>query len=240
MRLAVVVAVAGCGVPDVDLGGKQCPCSSTYVCDDATQICVRPGRDGGADGPTSQSCLGTDPTTLPVFSDTFDSLVRWALAAGLWTSSGGEALSSKADTYSYAFPILQTPANDYRVVTTVRQIDHTDPDSAYEIAFRIQASSGEMLHCNWEPNDHNIVLQHTAPAGQSTNVLANQTVPVPPSFDPAQPVKLELEVMGSMVACCVREVPGSLIRSSSIPLASGPPGIKSYKMAAAFDDFAMY
>jgi hypothetical protein len=243
MRLAAVVAIAGCSVADVDLAGKQCPCSSTYVCDEPTQTCVRPGGDAGADtgdGPTAHSCLGSDPTTSPMFSDPFDNLVRWAIPAGIWMATGGEALSAKTDTYSYAFPILTTAANDYRVVTTVRQVDHTDVSSAYEIAFRVQGQTGEMFHCNWEPNDHHIVIQHTGAGGQLSNVLADQMIPVPASFDPLQPVTLELEMMGSMVTCCVREVPGSMIQSGPITLPSGPPGIKSWKMQAAYTDFAIY
>jgi len=243
MRRAIVVAIAGCSVPDVDLAAKQCPCSSAYVCDDATQTCVRPGGDAGADshgdGPVSGSCLGSDPSGSPTFSDTFDNLVNWAIPAGLWTSSNSEALSSKMDTYAYAYPILLTSMNDYRVVTTVRQIEHTDAASAYEIAFRIQ-TSGELFHCNWEPNDHHIVLQHTTAGGVQSNVLVDQMVTVPGTFDPTAPVTMELETTGPMVTCCVREVPGSVVKFGQLNLASGPPGIKTWKMGAAYNDFAMY
>jgi hypothetical protein len=242
MRLAVVVAIAGCSVPDVDLSGKQCPCSSVYVCDDATQTCVRPGGDAGADtsdGPVASSCLGSDPSGSPAFSDTFDTLVRWTIPAGTWMASNGEAMSAKTDTYTYAYPILLTAKNDYRVVTTARQIEHTDAASAYEIAFRIQ-TTGEMYHCNWEPNDHHIVIQHTAAGGQQSSVLLDQVTSVPATFDPTQPVTLELQTMGPMVTCCVREVPGSTIKFGQLLLLSGSPGIKTWKMGAAYNDFAMY
>jgi hypothetical protein len=243
MKLAVAIALAGCSVPDVDLAGKHCPCSSAYVCDEATQRCVRAGSDAAVDSPgdgsMAQSCLGSDPTSSPVFTDTFNNLVNWAIPAGIWTANGGEALSAKTDTYTYAYPILLTPKNDYRVVTTVRQVEHTDMASAYEIAFRIQVG-GELLHCNWEPNDHHIVLQHTNAGGTTTNVLMDQIVSVPASFDPNKPVTLELQVVGGMVRCCVRELPGSLVQFAPLSLPSGPPGIKTWKMTAAYNDFAMY
>jgi hypothetical protein len=49
--LSVAVGtVASCGVSEVDLSGKQCPCGDGYVCDTTQNVCVLPGADGGVPG----------------------------------------------------------------------------------------------------------------------------------------------------------------------------------------------
>jgi len=45
--LLFALALTACRVADVDLGNRMCPCIDTYVCDPATQTCVRELPDGG-------------------------------------------------------------------------------------------------------------------------------------------------------------------------------------------------
>jgi Tol biopolymer transport system component len=45
------LVLCACRVPDVDLSGRMCPCIDSYVCDPATQTCVRELPDGAADAP---------------------------------------------------------------------------------------------------------------------------------------------------------------------------------------------
>ena len=49
---SVVVLVAACSIEAVDVANKGCPCGAGYVCDDARNVCVRPGdlsTDGGVE-----------------------------------------------------------------------------------------------------------------------------------------------------------------------------------------------
>lgn len=56
MRRAVLVLlmallVAGCILEDVPLEGRMCPCVGGFVCDEATNICVREQATGDAGVP---------------------------------------------------------------------------------------------------------------------------------------------------------------------------------------------
>ncbi len=46
-NLWICVLLAGCSVDDVDLRGKECPCSDGYVCDTSSGTCVAFVKDGG-------------------------------------------------------------------------------------------------------------------------------------------------------------------------------------------------
>jgi Concanavalin A-like lectin/glucanases superfamily len=58
VAIAVVIAMGGCHVADIDLTGKQCPCAVGFQCDDATNTCVRgiadAATDDAIDGDTMQ------------------------------------------------------------------------------------------------------------------------------------------------------------------------------------------
>jgi len=41
------VLLAGCTVDEIDFGGKACPCADGYVCDVASNVCVKPGSGAG-------------------------------------------------------------------------------------------------------------------------------------------------------------------------------------------------
>jgi len=78
-RLLVVAGVVlggaqlagpACSVEPIELDGKECPCASGWTCDEATQLCVRPGADASAsDGDASQDVSldsATDASDAPV------------------------------------------------------------------------------------------------------------------------------------------------------------------------------
>src|SRR5262249_51703533 len=66
------VAVSACSVPDLNLDGKQCPCAADYVCDTATNTCVRPS-DGGPIDATPSTCavdvVGNKQNTCVIRTD---------------------------------------------------------------------------------------------------------------------------------------------------------------------------
>jgi hypothetical protein len=198
------------------------------VCDDASQRATLgdASTDTGSDGAPLQSCLGPIGTA-PRLVETFDTF-GWKAPAGTWTVSAGEALSTKADTYTYAYPDAVLP-DDYRVATTVRQIEHTDTASAYEIAFRIQGT-GEMLHCNWQPNDQHIVLQRTNGASVGMPSMVDTMVEVP-RYDP------HALTLGSRSAaakqCCVRGSPTPDHDVRALPLRTAARD-QDLKMQAAY------
>lgn len=57
VALALVVSLAGCTVPEVDLEGRPCPCVDGYVCDEPTNTCMRTGTgtDAATDAPPADS-----------------------------------------------------------------------------------------------------------------------------------------------------------------------------------------
>ena len=48
-RLALLLAVCGCEVDEIDFTGKTCPCGGEYVCDRSTNRCTRRALDAGRD-----------------------------------------------------------------------------------------------------------------------------------------------------------------------------------------------
>ena len=47
---------------------------------------------------------------------------------------------------------------------------------------------------------------------------------------------LEIEANGSLVKCCVREVPNALVQGSHTSFTVGPPGVETVSASGAFDD----
>ena len=74
--LFVVLLVAACGFDPTDLSGRDCPCVAGYVCDDATNRCVRPddlvaradgstGDDGNVETDGGADALAPDGDGAP-------------------------------------------------------------------------------------------------------------------------------------------------------------------------------
>ncbi len=86
--VGAVLVVASCGVDALDLAGKQCPCTSAYVCDVASNTCVAAlsAEGGGTDGgPPIDAPLDVGPppllgVTLVATPDwKTPNMVRWEL-----------------------------------------------------------------------------------------------------------------------------------------------------------------
>ncbi|HEV7554819.1 MAG TPA: hypothetical protein VGO00_05140 [Kofleriaceae bacterium] len=245
MKMAIaIVALVACKVPDVDLTGKHCPCASGYTCDDTTQLCV---QGDIADAPPdttmpSSSCLADPMLTIPVFSDSFSSLDAWNLQGGTWVAINGQAQQQDdTATLAYAFPTTagSAQASAYRIVATMHQLAHVADNSAFEIAFRIvQQVVPDIYHCNFEPNDHTLVIQHTT--GAQTPVLVSSVVDVDPQYDPNATFTLEVLVQATTATCCVRELPGASLTTTSINNPNGPPGMKTFRMSAGYGAFQVF
>lgn len=106
VAVAPLVAVASCGVETLDLAGKQCPCTSAYVCDVATNTCVTAlaGVEGGVpDGGGVADAL-PDARPAPLLGVTLvatpdwktPNMVRWELGVS------GKASDFKAYTLETA------------------------------------------------------------------------------------------------------------------------------------------
>lgn len=74
--LVPVLAMASCGVGDVNLDGKACPCGDGFVCDTARNVCVTPGNESDAsvvhtDGssPTKDGSSGCPEAGCPCTTD---------------------------------------------------------------------------------------------------------------------------------------------------------------------------
>jgi hypothetical protein len=61
-----------------------------------------------------------------------------------------------------------------------------------------------------------------------------------PNYDPLAPVTMELTADGSLFTCRLLEIPDAYIVLTDTVHASGVVGVKTYKMAAAFDAFRVY
>jgi hypothetical protein len=244
VRAAVAVAaLVACKVPDVDLTGKHCPCASGFTCDDKTQLCV---QGDIADAPPdmmapSPSCLADPVLTDLVFMDAFSTLDAWNLQAGTWVAINGQAQQQDdTATLAFAFPSSSgaASANAYRIVATAHQLAHLADNSAFELAFRIQQTGPDLYHCNFEPNDHTLVIQHTT--GAQTPVLVSSVVDVDATYDPNATFTLEVLVQDSTATCCIREIPGASLTTTGIGNAMGPPGMKTFRMSAGYGAFEIF
>jgi hypothetical protein len=238
-----IVALVACKVPDVDLTGKHCPCASGFTCDDKTQLCVQGDIVDAPPDATmpSQSCLADPMLTTPAFSDTFSTLDAWTLEGGTWVAINGQAQQQDdTATLAYAFPssVGSAQASAYRIVATMHQLAHLVDNSAFEIAFRILPQTPDIYHCNFEPNDHTLVIQHTM--GAQTPVLVSSVVDIDANYDPNATFTLEVLVQGTTATCCVREITGASLTTTSIGNPTGPPGMKTYRMSAGYGAFQVF
>jgi len=254
---ALATAGAACTVPGLDYTGKSCPCADGWVCEAATNTCV---AVASADGPTGDgsrgdapigapdaaqvatSCFGTPPGAVRLVEH-FDTFTGWTIGGGNWAANSGELVQSSPNaSLSYAYPTALVNLTDYRVVTKMRQINGGIGD-AMEISFRTQRGGTDgQYHCNWEPDDGGFLLQYTAPNANTTDVLTTITIPIGtiPNYDPLGQLTMELQVVGSQISCCMHDIPGASIIAVDTRYVSGGPGLKTYKMATAYDDYTVY
>lgn len=272
MRRAALVALTlagACRVDELALDGKQCPCAPGWICEAATDTCVRgddaaapdaPGGDGpaidarlgdgggpdaaidaaGVDAPPGASCLG-GAGGASLVSDDFADLIGWVTRGGTWSAVAGEAVqASTAGGLAYAFPAGTESFTSYRVAARARRTGGPTT-GAMELATRIQSSGDGQYHCAWVAVSGDLRLAWTRTNGTEGGVLAQTTVNVGaiPGYDAAAPVILEAEASGAQLTCCVRGVTGASVTASDTRYASGAPGLRTTAQATAFDDFAV-
>jgi hypothetical protein len=71
MTIAALAGVTACSVADVDLDGKQCPCTAGWICDVPSNTCVRDPSLPDADVPDADpddpdAAIDADPTGCPL------------------------------------------------------------------------------------------------------------------------------------------------------------------------------
>jgi hypothetical protein len=253
------LGLGGCRIDEYDLTGKQCPCVSGWICDQATNTCQREptmidapsGTDGttdidafdpdalpadaGVDGAPSVSCLG-DAFGASLYADALDSLTGWTTVGdGTWASAGSEAVQSLATALdAYAYPTAVASLTDYRVALRGRK---TGGVGTILASFRIQVGTNNRYRCSWKPQDGSHKLEAPRPQGDYRSFAETQAaVGSIPGYDPAAIFTIEVEAVGNSVRCCVREVPAALIQSSNTLYSAGPPGIETVTASGAFDD----
>jgi hypothetical protein len=261
--LPLLVLVTGCRVSDLDLQGKQCPCVTAWVCDEATNTCVpdptfadarvdsRPGDpdanvdaelppDARVDAVPGSTCIG--PPGGVLFSDNFPDLIGWTTSSGTWAAPSGEAeQTNQSADLALVYPAGTTSFTDYRVKVLMHPLAGAGQD-AMEVAFRVNGGNDEQYRCMWRPyfgtNMGRMDLHWIRSNGQR-NAITGKTVDTT-GIDPATPVEMEVLANGSSLTCCLIEIPAATITATDTRYSTGAPGIGTYQMSAAFDDFRVY
>jgi len=232
----IVVGLAACSVPGVSLEGKQCPCTEGYVCDMPTNRCFPSNGDGGIiDSLATTSCLGGSTTEIYRYTGTFD----WIDPGGTWTG-GAEIKQTSAQTnnsYTYKTNAELANTNDYRVIATLRPVTQGTSTPSYGIVLRAQLSPQDKSRyaCSFVPKTKELVLESTQ--GGAATPIGSVTVP---DADATAPLTMEARVVGTTLACCIREYPAAKLTGiMNANTASGYPGLQTNRMAAAFGSFAV-
>jgi hypothetical protein len=226
----VLAALASCSVADVDLAGKQCPCTDGFTCQPATNTCV-PDH-----GNASLSCLGDEPGPL-MYATELDTLDGWDIGAGTWAAdAGGWARQSDATAkLAYAFPHSVT-GSDYRIVSSFRATDG-GTSSALEVSARVgDGGSSHQYNCNWDPFGGAFQIKYTFDESSNGVVVSTQLA----DFDPTATLTMEFEVRGDSLRCCIRELPAATLSGTDAQFSSGHPGLKTYLASGAYDYFHVF
>ena len=246
--VAAVVLIAACKVPDLDLNGKQCPCSDGYVCDTFTNTCVSTIDGGGDDGDGPMfdanlaSCLSGGTGAL-LYGTAFTSgNLQWTEPIGDWGVMVGEAVQTDASlALAYAYPDQTQNETDYRVVAKIRQVNGAGTD-AIGLVLRAQPNPPSTGHyaCLWEPNTGNFFLGYATSAG-ATSSLVNVVVDLGamPGYVPTNPQIIEARVDGTRLECCLRNIAAAQLTFDDNRWTTGGPGFRCDSMSAAFDDLSI-
>lgn len=230
MRFALLL-LAACSVPDVSLEGKQCPCADGYVCDTPTNRCFPGNGDGGIiDSLSTTSCLGGSTTEIYRYTGTYD----WIDPGGTWTGAAEIKQTSSNVNNSYTFKTNAelAAAKDYRVIASMRPIREGNAP-AYGIVLRaqLQAQDKSRYACSFLPKTKQLVLE--------SNTATLGMVAIPDAIT-TMPMTMEARVVGSTLACCLREYPtAKLTGIMNADVAAGYPGLQTNRMEAAFGSFAV-
>jgi hypothetical protein len=225
VKLLAVAALAACSVPDVELDGKQCPCTDGFVCITATNTCHR--VDAAIDAPPGASCLGAEGARL--FTVDFNTMLGLTTGAGTWAATGGRATQSDAATaLAFAYSTSSVPS-DYRVAATLIPGSGT----GLGVAFRVGLGAKTMYFCEWRPTAGELVLAWTNNGGNPSPI---STVPVTGGSATA-PVTIHAEAKGTTLSCCIDELPtAKLLNVTDTHYANGQPGLMTDTATASFDD----
>jgi hypothetical protein len=225
VKALLVLAVAACSVPDLELDGKQCPCTSGYTCDTPTNTC-HPTRMIDAPLPGS-SCLGAEAARL--FTLDFNTMLDLTPGAGTWTEAGGQAKQTDGGTaLAFAYATSAVPS-DYRIAATLVPGTGT----GLGVAFRVTLGAKTMYYCDWQPGAAQLVLGWTNNGGNPT-VLTS--VPVTGGSATAA-VTIHAEARGTALSCCIDELPSAKIMNvTDAHYANGQPGLMTEAATASFDD----
>ena len=240
--LALALLLGACSVPALSLEGKQCPCVEVgYVCDTLTNRCLATNDGGGIiDTPSATQCLSSpaSETELYRYAGMFD----WQHADNTWSGAAEitQTSSQIQNSYTYKTSSDLTAANDYHVISSMRQVQPGSGEPSFGIVLRAQLDSQNKSRyaCNWIGKLRELRIEVTQ--GGSMTALASAIVPgggaLPTSFT------MEASVTGSTLACCIREIAEARITNAVDPamaVAAGYPGLQTHRTSAAFGSFVV-
>ena len=233
---ALLVLLAACSVPAVNLDGKQCPCAAGYTCQTSTNTCkalVDAKRD---DTGGSNSCLGSAPGAS-LYSDSFDGAMTFTTLSGTWSQSGGQLVQTDT-TGGLAVAYTTNSATNVGTYRVVAAMTGMTPGTAMGIAVRITAGMRQQYDCLWEPGTTGTLLWQSVNNGGNATTLGTPTVGVPTSLA----VTMEVLATPTMIKCCIDNLSGAVntVNNPSPTLSSGVPGLATLDMHAAFDGFDVY
>lgn len=240
MRGALLLALAACSVPDVSLEGKQCPCvESGYVCDPITNRCLATNDGGGIiDSPSATSCLAAPESEVELYryAGTFD----WLHADSSWTGAAEILQTSTNAQHSYAYKTTEAlgTAPDVHVISSMRQIRFGMGEPALGIVLRAQEGlqTKERYACMWSPNARQLAFL----VAQGGNLMTVASVLVPGGEPLPTTFTMEASVIGSTLACCIREIAAAKLEGvvdTKVP--TGYPGLQTHRLQAAFGSFVV-
>ena len=226
VKALLVITLAACSVPGLQLDGKQCPCGTGYTCNTATNTCHP--TDGAVDAPPpGSSCLGAEAARL--FTLDFNSTLQLMPGAGTWTATGGQAKQTDpAATLAFAYSTSATPS-DYRVAATLIPGSGT----GLGVAFRVALGQKTMYYCEWRPGAAQLVLAWTNNGGNPTEITSVTAT----GGSATAPVTIHAEAKGTTLSCCLDELPSAkLLNVTDTHYANGQPGLMTNTATASFDD----
>ncbi|HEY5921483.1 MAG TPA: hypothetical protein VIV11_07420 [Kofleriaceae bacterium] len=237
----VVPALAACSVPELSLEGKQCPCVDVgFVCDEVTNRCLAT-NDGGTiiDTPAATQCLpAITETELYRYTGTFD----WQHEDPSWMGGAQitQTSTSAMDSYAYKTAAELTAAPDYKIISSMRQVQPGSGTPAFGIVLRAQLNAQDKMRylCQWIPKQRELRIEVQG----GGNVMTLGSVIIPGSGQVPTNVTMEASVTGSTLACCLREISAARILSAPDPnmtVMMGYPGLQTNRMSASFGSFVV-
>jgi len=202
-----------------------------------------PSGSGGGASSTGAGAPGCGSALL--FSDDFTAdPTLWTFTAGSWARDAktNEMEQTDASVIANAFVPSRAGLVDCCITTRMRQLPPgTSPAGAMNLIFRVTPDpSGQLYSCNWEPNYIGFRLMKLD--GAASTFLAQKEqgsgISLPSAYDPLETVTMHVRLEGSAIHCWLDEITGADIFYNDVPtpFPGGSFGLRTYQMAAAFDD----